>query len=1326
MSLFRGPSRLFFSCHLALVTFLLSSNFQQVNATASTRSFKFEIEERYARLATSLPDHTSIFNKWPHEELRTHLPDYLSVAVMTSQSTHISDSSYIFMGMPIHVVEYDQLDMAVLNNLQSTGLSIHFHGFEMANAIEYDGVVGLTQCAIPPRHQFRYNFTVEEKEGLYWYHTHSGNLGVDSHNVIKAPLIVHPDTPESRALVDKLYDIAMEDDHVGGNIDYRPLLSYGKERILFISDGFLKSEAMIEMYSIGGLNPPVQANDDGFVAGTMEHQFGTINGKLRDVIHVVKGETYTFRLLNGGSHFAYRISIDGFQMKIVAADSSPVDPYEVDEVILHNGERFDVEITIPDTLNPLDSFWIRADTQEARKHGYENGIRAILNIVDTMEEANILDDHIVMDPRADIRKAKTSVVKYVTMNCYSKLETVKAAERKKGGCLPITKLRARDIDHKHRYMLESSNNNVSTTVRTVDFDVRGTPMHAHFSRVEYGNWYQFVGSSTHMLRPDFETDRDLHPHTSIMDVPAFSPVIIVWRSKSLMDYPMHLHGYKMEILEVFAADRVADCTLAKCEISNIFNSTEKIEELKNIPMGSRPIKDTFIMPAGGAVATRIFTREPAPWLAHCHMEVHREDGMAFVLNVGNYYAPSNGSWLPDDFPNCETPFHKSQHEEPHCDCYIDKDAVLGLTMDSTYKCSRPYTCMWEQSQVAALKRHEHLGNTGFRIQSTHPFPGWAISLIIVGVAALITFLFMFVIPRCTTRAKSTLVKESGISNRDRASMKPITSDSEVTVTFWDQFKGLVILQWHEYRPGVVNILRVVEVAGLGILAGILFYDVGNNSTATGFAEKTSLIFFSTTLWSQTRMYPAIGNYHEWAKVDFVTLKYKQYDVLPICLSRMLVVYTCEAWWPLLFVLCAFPLAYLFGSISTVLTIGGILILNNSCYISLGGLFGTLMPTISLGMIGATLFAQTTVICAGFFTALPKSVGWIRYISPIYYAFRGIVKSAYNWDDTYQCIKGQSAVGPNDCFLEKSAAIDDYKQRGINVATFGDPTSSQIHTDVIMLIVLFTTCQILILLYQFFFIRWKISKSSKNYGAAGFDVDLINLKRNSVFITINDNTSVERQASRNEHLISTFNNTTKPNKGNTAIILIDFQNEFAKEGGKLYNDVKDMIKLNGMLTKVPKLLTTARESDTMVIFAPVVMKAEGNFSEEDFDPHSYLAMSGLFTEGTWNSNIIQELEPKSNEIVLENRTNFSAFQGTGLASVLKKNGITRVFFGGFLTNVCIEETIREMSLLCPEISMYALSDGCASKSVKEHEQSTQHTFPMFDAKCVTCAEASSML
>jgi len=58
-------------------------------------------------------------------------------------------------------------------------------------------------------------------------------------------------------------------------------------------------------------------------------------------------------------------------MKIIAADSEPVTPFEVDEVILHSAERFDVEITIPSNIPTNSSIWIRADTMESEEQGYQ-------------------------------------------------------------------------------------------------------------------------------------------------------------------------------------------------------------------------------------------------------------------------------------------------------------------------------------------------------------------------------------------------------------------------------------------------------------------------------------------------------------------------------------------------------------------------------------------------------------------------------------------------------------------------------------------------------------------------------------------------------------------------------------------------------------------------------------------------------------------------------------------------------------------------------------------------------------------------------------------
>lgn len=162
--------------------------------------------------------------------------------------------------------------------------------------------------------------------------------------------------------------------------------------------------------------------------------------------------------------------------------------------------------------------------------------------------------------------------------------------------------------------------------------------------------------------------------------------------------------------------------------------------------------------------------------------------------------------------------------------------------------------MYEQSQVAMLQKDNK--KASLKITSDYANPGWAISLIIVSIVVIAVLCFTLVLPKYINIKKPKMVKEvkEGIS---RMTMKSVKVD-ENPIPFWVQFKGLFFVQYSEYRPGVINVLRVVEVCGLGILAGVLFFDVGNRTTATSFGEKTSLIFFSTTLWSQTRMYPNIG------------------------------------------------------------------------------------------------------------------------------------------------------------------------------------------------------------------------------------------------------------------------------------------------------------------------------------------------------------------------------------------------------------------------------------------------------------------------------------
>ena len=60
---------------------------------------------------------------------------------------------------------------------------------------------------------------------------------------------------------------------------------------------------------------------------------------------------------------------------------------------------------------------------------------------------------------------------------------------------------------------------------------------------------------------------------------------------------------------------------------------------------------------------------------------------------------------------------------------------------------------------------------------------------------------------------------------------------------------------------------------------------------------------------------------------------------------------------------------------------------------------------------------------------------------------------------------------------------------------------------------------------------------------------------------------------------------------TAIVLIEFQNEFCKDGGKLHDGVKGEIARQNTIPNAAKLAEGARKKGALVIHSPVVFNEE---------------------------------------------------------------------------------------------------------------------------------------
>ncbi|MGV1006085.1 MAG: cysteine hydrolase [Candidatus Nanopelagicales bacterium] len=180
---------------------------------------------------------------------------------------------------------------------------------------------------------------------------------------------------------------------------------------------------------------------------------------------------------------------------------------------------------------------------------------------------------------------------------------------------------------------------------------------------------------------------------------------------------------------------------------------------------------------------------------------------------------------------------------------------------------------------------------------------------------------------------------------------------------------------------------------------------------------------------------------------------------------------------------------------------------------------------------------------------------------------------------------------------------------------------------------------------------------------------------------------------------------------TAVVLIEFQNDFTSEGGALHVAVAGSMAETGMLANTAALLAALRATDTSVIHSPIQF-AEG-YNEITSHPYGILkgvVDSNAFVKGSWGAEIVADVAPAAGEIILEGKRGLDAFASTNLDFILRSKGIKTVALGGFLTNCCVESTMRSAYERGYEV--ITLTDCVGATSSAEHANAIKFDFPMF--------------
>ena len=180
---------------------------------------------------------------------------------------------------------------------------------------------------------------------------------------------------------------------------------------------------------------------------------------------------------------------------------------------------------------------------------------------------------------------------------------------------------------------------------------------------------------------------------------------------------------------------------------------------------------------------------------------------------------------------------------------------------------------------------------------------------------------------------------------------------------------------------------------------------------------------------------------------------------------------------------------------------------------------------------------------------------------------------------------------------------------------------------------------------------------------------------------------------------------------TALVLIEYQNDFTSDGGTLHQAVKPVMESTNMLANTVETVAKARELGATIVYAPITFTDDYH----ELSPTPYGILKGVvdlksFRKGSWGAEMVDVLKPQPKDIVVEGKRGLCGFASTNLDFVLRSRGITNIALGGFLTNCCVELTMR--TGYEKGYNVVTLTDCTATVSEEEQRLAVEKNYPMF--------------
>lgn len=180
----------------------------------------------------------------------------------------------------------------------------------------------------------------------------------------------------------------------------------------------------------------------------------------------------------------------------------------------------------------------------------------------------------------------------------------------------------------------------------------------------------------------------------------------------------------------------------------------------------------------------------------------------------------------------------------------------------------------------------------------------------------------------------------------------------------------------------------------------------------------------------------------------------------------------------------------------------------------------------------------------------------------------------------------------------------------------------------------------------------------------------------------------------------------PDIDKSAMIIVDMQNDFLHPDGAFARRARDqpekkidMAFLASAIPNVKRLAAAFRKAGRPVVYVAQVLKPDYSDAAFPYWKGWSERKSGFLVEGTWGTQIIDELTPEKGEHLIVKK-GYSGFSNTPLDTLLRNLGVNTCVVTGVTTCVCVSSTVRGAVELNYRVVL--VQDAVAEASREAHE------------------------